>query len=175
MYQYSFISTTSDLLDAKEAGRTARWARAPFRLLLIVLGIVWFIAGIVTFNPSNLIGRSIIWLLLGTGVIYYFLINPLIIRSRIKKSAGNYELVIEFDNDRININAGDTGRFLRKWEELTSFVDAKKGIVFYFDDGIVNWLPNRVFNGKTERDKFLGFLRDKKNQSNNEDIPQKIL
>lgn len=163
MFQYTFISTVTDLLDSDEACRSFRLGRYPFRLLILLLGIVWFIAGIISFDLSNFSGRSAIWFLLGGSVIFYFFINPIIIRLRIQKTK-NEKLFIIFDNEQIVISFSDNNKTIRNWGELIKFIDAKKGIVFYFDDGVINWLPNRVFNNKEERDSFIAFLKNKKDE-----------
>jgi hypothetical protein len=71
-------------------------------------------------------------LILGIAVLYYFIVSPFILRSRIRNSAGTQELSIEFDNDKIVVNIANVGIFIREWDELICFMDAKKGIVFYF-------------------------------------------
>jgi hypothetical protein len=166
MYQYSFISTTSDLLDAEEAVRTVRWARFPFRLLIILMGFLWMGAGIAAFDVSNPLGRPIVWLILGSGILYYFLVVPGLIRSKIRNNVDNGEMtVIGFDDAKIMININNVGCLVRRWDDFIGFNDSKKGIIFYFNDGIVNWLPNRVFLDKDKRVDFVKFLQEKQQGS----------
>ena len=162
MYQYSFTSTADDLLDAEEADRTSHWGRAPVRLFIIILGISWLILGIVTFDLGNIksIGISIVWLIIGAMVIHFFIVKPMVTRLKIKKSIRNEKVNLEFEDDQIIINT-DSEKFVRNYDELVCFVAAKKGIAFYYDDGTINWLPNRVFKNKAERNSFIGFLPKK--------------
>jgi len=86
MYKYQFTSTVEDLLEAEEAERTVRSARAPFRWGIVLLGAISFSAGILAFDWANPSWRPIIWLLIGVGIIYYFVIRPYMLRGRIKKN-----------------------------------------------------------------------------------------
>lgn len=165
MYKYQFTGTVEDLLEAEEAERTARSARAPFRWVVALLGIAWLVAGVIAFDWSNLSWRPVVWILLGIGVLYYFVIRPYLRRSRIKESnAPKQDLVLEFHDDCIKLGISGVGDFTRKWEELVEFIDARKGIIFYFSDGVVNWIPDRVFTDKGERNKFIEFLQEHQNR-----------
>lgn len=159
MYRYQFKSTIEDLLAAEEADRIVHSVRAPFLWTIVLLGIAWLAAGVVAFDWSNPTWRPAVWVLLGIAVIYYFVIRLYIRRSRIKKgNAPQQDLVLEFHDDGINLGISGLGDLTRKWEELVEFVDSKKGIIFYFNDSVVNWLPDRVFRDKEERKKFIEFL-----------------
>lgn len=160
MYKYEFTSTVKDLLEAEEAERSARSVRTPFRWILTLLGIGWLLTGIAALDPSNLSWRPFVWILLGMSVLYYFILRPYQIRSQIKQhNAAEQELTLEFNDDSVQLDINGVGSFTRKWEELIDFVDAQKGIIFYFSDGVVNWLPDRVFVDKSERKKFIEFVR----------------
>lgn len=159
IYQYRFVSTIQDLLEAEEAERTARLFRAPFRWIIILLGVLWLLAGIFTFDASNLSWRPIVWLLLGVGVIYYFVAKPYLRRRKIRlNNSSQQELVLAFYDDCITIEAGATGSFTRSWNEFLTFIDTPKGIIFYFDDGVVSWLPKRLLPTQEEREVFIDFL-----------------
>lgn len=164
MYKYQFTSTIEDLLEAEEVERTARSARAPFRWGITLLGAVWLVAGVLAFDWDNPSWRPVIWLLLGVGVIYYFVIRPYVRRSRIKENnEPQQDLVLEFRDDCIKLDITGVGEFTRKWDELVESIDAYKGIIFYFSDGVVNWMPNRVFSDEGERSKFIEFIQEHQN------------
>lgn len=165
MYKYQFTSTVEDLLEAEEAERSARLARAPFRWAIAVLGVVWFLAGIFSFEWSNPSWRPLVWLSIGIGIFYYFMISPYKRRNIIRKeNAPQQDVVLSFSDDCIKLRIGDVGNFTRQWEEIVEVIDAQKGIVFLFSDGVANWIPNRVFSNEGERRGFLGFLKNRYSQ-----------
>jgi hypothetical protein len=165
VYKYQFTSTVEDLLEAEEAERTVRSISAPFRWLIAVLGVAWLTAGVLAFDWSNLSWRPVVWLLLGIGIIYYFIFRPYMRRSKIKESnVVQQGLVLEFNDDCIILRVNGVGVFERSWEELVEFVGVRKGILFYFSDGVANWIPDRVFSDVEERSKFIKFLREHQNQ-----------
>ncbi len=160
MYKYQFTSTVEDLLEAEEAERAACSARARFRWVIALLGVAWLVAGVLAFDWSNPSWRPVVWLLLGVGVIYYFVVRPYLRRSRIKENnAPQQDLILEFHDDYMKLEVSGVGKFTRKWEELVEFVDARKGIIFYFSDGVVNWIPDRVFADGGERNRFIEFIQ----------------
>lgn len=138
--------------------------RAPFRWIIALLGIAWLVAGVMVFDWSNPTWRPVVWLFLGIAVVYYFAIRPYMRRSRIKKgNAPQQDLALEFHDEGIKLDISGVGDLTRKWEELVEFVDSQKGVIFYFNDGVVNWLPDRVFPDEVERNKFIEFLHERQN------------
>lgn len=163
MYKYQFTSTIQDLLDAEKADRTERSVHEPFRWIIILMGIAWFMIGIITLNQQNT--KSVLWILIGSLILYIFSIKPYFKRQRIRKSnSASQDIILEFDDDRFMIQIKNVGEFVRKWEELNGFVDTAKGTLFYFNDGIINWLPNRVFGNDLERNNFKEFIRSHQKQ-----------
>lgn len=125
-----------------------------------MLGVALLLAGMLAFDWSSPNWRAIVWFFLGVGVIYYFVAKPWARRRRIKKSnEPQQDLALEFHDDHIKLAIGGVGDFIRKWGELVEFIDTRKGIIFYFSDGVVNWLPKRVFTDDQERLKFVEFLQ----------------
>jgi hypothetical protein len=158
MYRYEFTSTVDDLLEAEEAERS-RLMRGPFRWLAVALGVAWFAAGLVALVKQPT-WQAFIWVCLGTGVLYYFVIGPRERRTRIKSNnVERQELTLEFAHDRMTLGVSGHGQFTRQWNELAGIADTDKGILFYFTDGVKNWLPNRVFTSEAERGSFLEFLK----------------
>jgi hypothetical protein len=156
-YRYQFTSTVEDLLEAEEAERSA-FIRGPFRWPIIVLGLAWLAGGLVALatQPSWL---PLVWTCLGVGVVYYFVVGPYRRRSRItKNNAGRQDVSLEFADDGLNLGIKGVGQFTRQWEELSGVTDTDKGILFYFSDGVKNWLPKRVFASEVEKAKFVDFV-----------------
>jgi hypothetical protein len=163
MYKYQFTSTIKDLLDAEKADRSERSVHAPFRWIIILLGSAWLMIGIITLSHPNT--KSVLWILLGVLTLYFFSIKPYVNRQRIRKSnSASQDITLEFDDNRLVIQIKNIGEFIRKWEELNGFVDTDKGFIFYFDDGVVNWLPNRVFVSDLDRKNFKEFLSSHQKQ-----------
>ncbi len=173
MYKYQLTSTIQDLLDAEKADRSERSVHAPFRWIIILLGIAWLVIGVITLRSPNL--KSVLWILLGVLTLYFFAVKPYIKRKRItKNNSVSQDLILEFNEDRLILKIKDTGEFIRQWEELNSFVDTNKGILFYFNDGVVNWLPNRVFANGSEKDTFKEYVKShQKVEPENVSLPPK--
>lgn len=162
MYKYQFTSSLKDLLDAEKAERSLRTMRTPFRWSIVIFGAVWFVIGIIEFDPANPIGKPLVWILAGSIIFYFFGVKTIFKRRNIKKNnAQIQDISLAFGEDCIKLNIGGVGSFARRWEELTGFADTPKGILFYFTDGVVNWLPTRVFTNNAERKGFVEFLNKK--------------
>ena len=158
MYRYQFTSTIADLLEAEEAERSA-FIRRPFRWAIVVLGLVWLASGLAALvrQPT---WRPLVWTCLGLGVLYYLVVSPRRRRSRITSSnAARQECTLEFADDGVNLGISGVGQFTRQWDELAAITDTDKGILFYFSDGVKNWLPNRVFASEMEKGNFVEFLK----------------
>ena len=165
MYRYQFTSTIEDLLAAEEAERTARSVRAPFRWVIVVFGVGWLTIAILAFNINKPTWQPLIWAVIGGVILYFFVGKPYLKRSRIRQTnAVCQDLTLEFGDDCLKFHITGIGDFVRQWREFTSFVDTRKGILFYFTDGTVNWLPNRIFPDTAERNSFIEFLKNHENQ-----------
>lgn len=164
MYKYKFTTTVDDLLTAENESRSAQFARTSFCWVTSSFGMILIVSGILSYIFYNQNLKPIIWICIGYFIIYYFFIKIYTYRNKVKRN--NYQkqdISIEFYNNYINIHSDNNGNLIRRWENLIEFVELKKGIIFYFDDGVINWLPNRVFLDKQEQADFIAFL--KKHQS----------
>jgi hypothetical protein len=171
MYRYQFTSTVEDLLEAEEAERS-NLLRRPFRAVIIVLGLAWLAAGLAMIAKQRTL-QPLVWTCLGVSVVYYFLITPHRRRRRIKtNNATNQDVTLEFTDGGLSFEIRGVGEFTRQWSELAGLMDAKKGILFSFTDGIKNWLPNRVFESGAERQSFLRFIDG--HQSAQEEPPRDV-
>jgi len=158
MYRYRFTSTVEDLLEAEEAERSA-FIRGPFRWVIVVLGLAWLVAGLATL-VRQLAWQPLVWTCLGSGVLYYFVVRPYLRRRRITTdSATRQDLTLEFTDDGLNLGVSGVGQFTRQWNELVGITDTDKGILFYFSDGVKNWLPSRVFASQVQKGNFVEFLK----------------
>jgi hypothetical protein len=158
MYKYRFTSTVEDLLEAEEAERSA-FIRGPFRWAIVVLGLVWLAVGLATLvrQPT---WQPLVWTCLGLGVLYYFVVRPRRRASRItNNNAVRQDLTLEFADSGLNLGVSGVGQFTRQWNELVGITDTDKGILFYFSDGVKNWLPSRVFASDAEKGNFVEFLK----------------
>lgn len=166
VYQYQFTSTVEDLLEAEEAERTARTARAPFRWFVVLFGFAWVLLGLLAFDFSNPSWRPLIWLLIGSAIIYYFAVRPYLRRKKIRiNNDPQQNLVLEFYDDCIKVEGGGSDRLTRRWDELLEFLDTPKGVLFYFNDGFISWLPRRVLpEGKDAHNAFIRFLQEHKSE-----------
>ena len=158
MYRYQFTSTTKDLLEAEEAERSS-FLRRPLRVALIVLAMAWLGAGLATFVRRPAL-QPLVWICLGTVVLYYLAVRPRRQRSGIRtNNAARQDVTLEFADEGLNVEISGVGQFTRRWDELAGITHTGQGILFYFADGVKNWLPNRVFAIEQERGTFLEFLK----------------
>ena len=148
-YSFSFTCTTEDLLDAQAAHATLTSALRPlFRIPLVILGLLWasgpiwaLVLPTVTFS----IGGLIMWFA-GCAIVWQNLVRPILDRRRIKKDPIKQEnVVVEFGDEGITINAPPATQIARPWAEVVDAVSFRKGLLLRFTDGVVNWLPRRVF------------------------------
>ncbi len=165
MYRYEFTSTLEDLLDAEKAERTVRVGRLFFRMLAILIGVGWLVSGFVAIGQSQLGWKPVMWLIFGCGILYYFIIWPGRRRARIKRNnAPEKNVSVEFRDMCIRLHVDGQGEYVRRWDELVDVFVARKGVAFVFDDGVVNWLPNRVFHDDDERRRLIEFVLDRRKQ-----------
>lgn len=172
MYRYQFTNTVEDFREAEKVDRTVRSSapRIPFRWVIVVMGVTWLVIDVIAFDLNNLDLRPIMWTFLGIGIFYYFVLRPQLKRNRIKRNNTiQQNVILEFDDYCIKSEMSGIGNFTRKWEELISFADTHKGVLFYFSDEVVNWIPNRVFSSNTERNNFISFLKNRVNQEHDQE------
>mgnify|MGYP001034670325 CR=1 FL=1 len=170
IYRFSFISTTKDLLDAYEASSTLRRSVQPFfRFLLLLLGLLWAVGPVIAvfvgvplrFDFPGVLTDVLVWLG-GCAIVWYYMIQPMRKRRQVRrKSPPEQDVVVEFSEDTLTIQALGAPNFHRSWEEVAAAVPCKKGMLFSFTDGTVNWLPKRVFSNDEELKSFQHFVDTK--------------
>ncbi len=89
----------------------------------------------------------------------FFAIRQYILQKKIRRNnAPQQDLTISFLDDEIIIHTEDGGEYKRSWDEFDGYKVSKNGILFCFSDGVVNWLPNRVFADYDEMKNLLAFV-----------------
>ena len=162
-YRIKFTSTREDLVQAFETERRAvsgmrRWVR----WLIVAMGCAWLL-GAVAFFTGYLKDRQwwlpFIWLALGVSILWSNVARPFMKRQHIRKTAtASQELELEFKDDGIHIEAPGVGVFDRTWEELDGARNCDEGLLVYFTDGTVDWLPRRVFPNDAVKAALHAFL-----------------
>jgi hypothetical protein len=163
-YSIEFTSTVGDLIDAYEAKRMSRISR-DYRWAYIVMGWGWFTLAIVAWLKVVPRVRADRWwqpllpLVLGAGLLWYNLVEPIFQKRRIRAdNPASQELHLDFESNGIQIQAQGIRNFKRTWDELDGVINARKGVLMFFTDGIVDWLPQRVFQNTAEKDALYSFL-----------------
>jgi hypothetical protein len=162
-FTYTFTSTHRDLLDAYEAERTAgtqmrAWVRIGVAALGLMWlgGFIWFVMGRMERDAGLL---PAIWLVLGVVLCWKFIVRPRLAVRAIRRSMPSaQELEVRFDDAGIHVVAAGLGASNRSWEELEGVLDAANGVLFAFTDGMLHWLPNRVFGGDEDRRALIEFV-----------------
>lgn len=118
--------------------------------------------------------QPIIPLIFGAGLLWANVGKPLLRKRQIRaRNPSSQRLQIVIQGDRIHIQAEGVGTFTRSWNELVGVHDANQGILMGFADGVVNWLPRRVFQDEQMKRRLHAFfvqrLAETANQSLNEE------
>ncbi|MGA2854155.1 MAG: hypothetical protein ABSE90_08505 [Verrucomicrobiota bacterium] len=162
-YRISFTSTNEDLIQAFEAEKTAvSGMRRGVRWLIIGMGWMWLF-GAVAFFAGYLKDRQwwlpLIWLTLGVSILWSNVVRPFLRRRHIRETApAAQDLTLEFTNGGIHIEAPGAGVFDRAWDELDGARNCDEGVLVYFIDGTVDWLPRRVFQNDATKNALHAFL-----------------
>ncbi len=168
LYRYQFTSTVEDLLDTEEADmiektgmrRSLRWFVSFFGLFMVVCGLIGF--------ARTLGWKYLLVVLSGSILLYSYFIESFVTRRRIRETNdSSQELTLEFNDDYLlteAIGKGTSKRNKREWSELADIKTAKRGVLLYFYDGDLNWLPNRVFMGTAEKAAFAQYIKSRVDQ-----------
>jgi hypothetical protein len=167
-FSFRFESTHRDLLDAHAAQQASQSWLCPSpleRALATGFGMFWIGCAIV-FGPKAIKEgtwwRALILFALGTSIIGTCLLKPFLARRRIRQTTpATQPITVAFTGSGIHIEASGIGVFDRTWDELVGVELAEKGVAFAFTDGLVNWLPNRVFQAQSERRVCAAYLISK--------------
>ncbi len=164
-YKYHFTSTLNDLLDAEEADATRTAGRRSLRWVVAGIGAGGVFSAIHQLSTSHVGWYSIAGLVVGSYIVYSSVLVTYVRRRRIRRdNPPSVDIALRFGEGGVQVELVGYGTYERKWTELVKFADAAKGVLLYFDDGTVNWLPNRIFRDKAEKRALLGLLRSSQDQ-----------
>ncbi len=156
-YKFNFTSTHKDLIDSYKAMRNARsglssWSRGA----ILLLGLMWLL-GFIFISPEDVdFTKSLIWFALGLFIVWNIVIKPYLEIKHIKESNEPEQAInLVFTDDYIEAISEEGERFTRKWDEVEAFQGFRKGVLIGFSDGIVNWLPLRVFESHEHKKQFV--------------------
>ena len=157
--RFEFTSATEDLLQAYAAERTAvSGLRSIVRWCVIGMGCAWLLGAIVFWRKASGLQLTI-WIGLGVAILWRDAVKPFLKRWEIRRTAaGPKDLVLDFTEAGIHIEVQDVGVFDRSWQELDAAIDTDEGVLVYFNDGIVNWLPRRLFQDNKSKTDLYTFL-----------------
>jgi hypothetical protein len=122
-----------------------------------------WLAGVVAFAPKAIRERQallpVVWLLLGSAIVWKFLLQPILKRRRIRTTTPPAQsLVLDFTDSGLHVEAEGVGVFERAWAEFVCIEPAEKGVLMVFFDNMVQWLPNRIFQTSDERRAFISYV-----------------
>jgi hypothetical protein len=161
-FSFRFTSTHEDLLDAYAAQQRSRSGMRPWvRACVVGLGLMW-LAGLVAFAPKAFregqAWQPVVWFLLSSVILWKFLLQPILKRRRIRTTTPPAQpLVLDFTDSGLRVAAEGVGVFDRAWVEFVRIEPAEKGVAMVFTDGMVHWLPNRIFRAD-ERQAFITYI-----------------
>jgi hypothetical protein len=116
----------------------------------------------------------IIWLVLGVSILWSNVVRPFMKRRHIRETAASsQELKLEFTQDGIHIEAPGAGVFDRTWDELDGVRSCDEGMLVYFTDGSVDWMPRRVFPDDATKNALHAFLLQRMEQISAEAAEEK--
>jgi hypothetical protein len=156
-YKFKFVSTHKDIVEGFRTVRNAEsgmngWSRG----LVLLLGLMWLLGFIFVAPKASTIWQLLIWLFLGSFIVYKIAVKPYVQIKYIKESnPESQKIEITFTDNHIEAIAENGESFNRSWEELEHFQGFSNGVVFMFSDGIVNWFPLRVFESKSHKERFV--------------------
>ncbi len=172
--RFEFTSTTEDLLRAYDTERrVVSGLRPVVRWCIVAMGCAW-LGGVIYFWKDASTLQLVLWYALGTGILWKFVLKPFFKRREIRSTAdGSRHVVLNLTEDGLSAEVQDEGDFERSWSELSAAINTDEGVLIYFDDNTVNWLPRRIFPSdkhKTDLHAFLARrLRENEEQSLGDD------
>ena len=162
-FSFRFTNTHKDLLDAYAAQQRSRSGMRPWvRACVVGLGIMW-LTGVVAFTPQAVregdAWQPVVWLVLGSAIVWKFLFQPILKRRRIRTTTPpSQSLALDFTDAGIHVEAEGVGVFDRAWTEVASIEPTETGVAMGFTDGMEHWLPNRIFRTADERQAFISYV-----------------
>lgn len=168
-FQYRFVTTVDDLIDADAIDRAQkpvrmyRWLaekarqleRVQLQIIIALLGLGVLIFAVTSTWPDRLAVAFVAGLIL----LYHFWIAPRRAEKRIRsKSPARQTVLLEFGNDGVLVDVENAGAVKTSWHDFMQAADSKRGILLYFQTMKV-MLPRRVFDDENERREFMKFVK----------------
>jgi hypothetical protein len=168
-FQYRFVTTIDDLLDADAIDRAQqpaqiyRWVVDRARQLegtprlviggLLAVGLLIFVMAAT--RGDQLAIATVALLFLG----YHFVVAPRRARARIRaQSPAQQTIQLEFGREGVSVDLENTGPVRRTWDEFTRAADTTRGVLLYFRT-MKLLMPRRVFASEEERRQFVSYVK----------------
>lgn len=164
---FRFTSTGEDLLAAHAALMQSRTKLHPWsRACLVGLGFMWLLGGVAFAGQAVREGHvweSIGSIVLGSFVVWNFMLQPILARRRLRYSAQQARRVaLDFTDSGVHVETEGIASFDGMWVDVKTFEPAAEGILFSFTDGMMHWLPNRAFQDADERQALIDYVVNKR-------------
>ena len=169
VFQYRFVTTVDDLIDADaiarahQPGRMYRWLSERSRELegtqrWLIGGLIAL--GLLVFAVSSSGGdRLAIAVVVGSVLLYHFVVAPRRARKRIRtQSPARQTIRLEFGKEGVSVDVENTGSVRRPWDEFRGATEAKRGVLLFFRTTKM-WMPRRVFANDDERREFVKYVK----------------
>ena len=164
---FEYTNTRKDILDSYDAVYTAETQMRPaFRIILISFGLFWGLSPVIVWAGGGPLHFSISSLLIwasGCAIVWNLLIRYYRERQRINKQAYPERPVrMDFLEDEINILNANEEAMKRQLNDLSTVSVNKKGLLFVYVDGLINWLPLRVFRDHRDLKEFASEINKRR-------------
>jgi hypothetical protein len=169
VFQYRFVTTVDDLVDAdaiersRQPERIYRWLKDLVQQLERLQ--LWVIGGLIALGlaifvwSSTGIDRLVLALVIGLVLLYHFVVAPRRARARIRTQSPARQMIrLEFGREGVSMDVENAGAVRRPWDEFRGATEARRGILLYFRTTKM-WMPQRVFANDAERREFVKYVK----------------
>jgi len=169
LFQYRFVTTVDDLVDAdaieraRQPQRIYRWLVDRVRELertqlwliggLIGLGLIIFVL------TSTGLDRLAIAFVVGLVLLYHFVIAPRRARERIRaQNPPRQTIRLAVGKEGVSVDVENAGSVRKPWDEFRGATETKRGVLLSFGTTKM-WMPQRVFADDAERREFVKYVK----------------
>lgn len=164
IYKFNKPEKIKGLAGAHKPDLPKKAAMAPAkRFIISTIGIFCLMVGLTGLFGSNPNIFSILWLILGSAIVWVFLAKPEMDKRKSAaepKTEENPEVSLIFSRNNI-VTRSRHHELKRDWSELIEYKKTKKGIHIYFVDGTETWLPVSAFYDQDEIRELMELLQKK--------------
>ena len=168
-FQYRFVTTVDDLIDAdaidraRQPERMYRWlverARELERIQLLVIGGLIALGFVIFALSSTWSDRLAIAFIGGLILLYHFVIAPRRARARIRsRNPARQTIRLEFGKGGVSMDVEGTGPVKKPWDDFTGFTESTRGVLLYFGKTTL-LIPRRAFDSDDERREFVKYVK----------------